>query len=147
MVDNRDFHRLNRYKWYASKMGQQFYAARHRPKGEKPNLVLMHREVLNAPSGVEVDHRFGNGLDNRRRKIRIATNSQNHMSVQKPQARKSSKYRGVCWNRFAGKWRAGLRMGGRHFHLGYFHNEKEAAIAYDRAAKKYFGKFAAPNFR
>ena len=35
---------------------------------------------------------------------------------------------------------------GQRIHIGYFDNEIEAAIAYDRFARNYFGEFAKCNF-
>ena len=45
------------------------------------------------------------------------------------------------------KWTAQIKVDGKHIHLGYFQSEKEAAKAYDKAALKYFGEFANPNFK
>ena len=37
-------------------------------------------------------------------------------------------------------------MGGKGIHLGYFLVPEDAAVAYDKAARERFGKFATTNF-
>jgi hypothetical protein len=62
-------------------------------------------------------------------------------------------YKGVSWHRRDAQWQARIRSGEimpngetRRIHLGYFDTEPEAAAAYDAAARKHFGEFAACNF-
>jgi hypothetical protein len=59
---------------------------------------------------------------------------------------KTSRYNGVCWNKRLKKWTAAISCNNKTCHLGYFVNQIDAAHAYDRAAKKYHGEFAHPNF-
>lgn len=54
----------------------------------------------------------------------------------------SSKHKGVSWNKIHKKWQVSIQKDGKHYYLGYFHNEEEAAHAYNIAAKKLFGEFA-----
>ena len=102
----------------------------------------MHRLIMDAPKGMEVDHRDGDGLNNRRANLRLATVAQNHRNRRKPYG--SSRFLGVSESR--GKWRAQIKADGRLKHLGTFTDEIEAALAYDRAAVLYHGEWAAPNF-
>jgi len=102
--------------------------------------LLLHRLILDIPDSMEGDHKDGNGLNNRRDNLRPATHSDNmHNSCSK---RGTSKFKGVHFYKQTNKWRAGIASK----HLGYFHNETDAALAYDAAARKYFGEFARPNF-
>lgn len=147
LVDDADFERLNRWKWCAKWDRGVFYAVRPSPGG---GTVLMHREVLNAPLGVIVDHRnqrnLGEdfGLDNQQGNLRLATNAQNIQNQRK--TRGTSRFKGVYWNRARGKWHAGIRLSGVRKHLGYFDGEEDAARAYDQAARKLFREFARLNF-
>lgn len=98
----------------------------------------MHRLILNNPP--RVDHFNSDGLDNRRENIRACTASQNMFNRRKQAG--SSQFKGVSWYKRHGKWVAKLRCHGKDYFLGYFTDEKEAALAYQAAAKELFGEFA-----
>lgn len=56
-----------------------------------------------------------------------------------------SKYKGVSFLKNKNRWVAYIRMNGRMIHLGCFTNEEDAALAYNSAAKNFFGEFALIN--
>jgi hypothetical protein len=58
--------------------------------------------------------------------------------------RRVSEYRGVSFHSSSGNWRARIKVNGNSKHLGYFKDEHEAAVAYDKAAFDLFGE-KAPN--
>lgn len=58
----------------------------------------------------------------------------------------SSRFKGVCFARGKGKWKAQIKAEGRVRHVGYFDDEVEAAEAYDRAAWEAYGREAYLNF-
>jgi hypothetical protein len=97
---------------------------------------------MNAPTGIEVDHRNHNGLDNRRSNLRLATGHQNQGN-RRPQGG-SPRFKGVYLSR--SKWVAQIRFGGSKRYLGRFTVEEDAARAYDAAARLIFGEFACTNF-
>jgi len=102
----------------------------------------MHRIIMDAEKGEEIDHRDGNGLNNQRCNLRLCTHRQNLMNRRKTHKRCSSKFRGVSWEKRSGKWCAQIMIHYRHIHLGYFDDEVLAALAYNEAATKHFGEFA-----
>ena len=64
-----------------------------------------------------------------------------------PKGRGRSTYRGVSWNTSNNKWIAFIHEDGKQKHLGYFKVEKEAARAYDAAARLLLGDNATTNFK
>jgi len=134
LVNDADYEKISEYNWYATrattKWRQKFYATRKRPGDSKRRNIYMHRDIIAAPAGMQVDHINGNPLDNRRANIRIVTNRVNHQNRKKPV---TSKYPGVCWSRYYGKWVAQICVNGKGKHLGYFRKEREAAEAYQAA--------------
>lgn len=102
--------------------------------------VLLHKLIF--PEAEEVDHRNGNGLDNRRENLRPATHRQN-LANQRPQVGRSSRFKGVSWDVGRSKWRAYIDKPQRH--LGRFSDEIEAVRAYNFAALEAWGEFALLN--
>jgi hypothetical protein len=97
--------------------------------------------ILNAPKGIDVDHRDGDGLNNRRSNIRLATPSQN-MSNHGPHKQNTSGYKGVTWNKARSKWVAQISFNRRNIGLGYFTEKEKAIEAYRNAASVLHGEFA-----
>jgi hypothetical protein len=142
LVDEEDFEWLKEFKWYVVQCRNRWYAARW--CGETKRNVYMHREIVEADDGTQVDHRDGDGLNNRRSNLREATNSQNQMNAEISRGR--SKYRGVDWYAPRRRWRAQIGFNGRQEYIGLFEKEEDAARAYDCRAKELFGEFARLNF-
>ena len=140
LVDAIDFDFLNKWKWFADKARHTWYAANKPRNGWK---IYMHRVILARKLGhsKQVDHINGNGLDNRRCNLRYATNRQNHQN-QKIRQNMVTKYKGIIWRKDRNKWQSRIYVNGRNKHLGYFENEIDAAKAYRKAAKRFFGEFA-----
>lgn len=151
-VDDEDYERLMQHKWFAWRNGRCWYASRHSPTDTagKRTAILMHREILNAPPELEVHHVEGESspgcIHNWRENLRLVTPKQNNQGLKRKIEGASSRYRGVSWREDVQKWRAYIKVDGRELHLGYFDNQEDAARAYDAAARKHFGEFAAPNF-
>jgi len=147
IVEPRDYYRLNNFQWYANGEDNLIYALRTViSPHKKTKTVRMHREIMNAPDGVLVDHRNRNPLDNRRANLRLATHSQNMQNRGKKRCKTSSRFVGVCFDKESELWRASIRYQKKRIFLGRFDSEIEAARAYDAAAKKYFDEFARLNF-
>jgi hypothetical protein len=142
-VDDEDYEFINQHKWHALKCGNTYYAARHKPK-EHGVLLLMHREIMKAQPEQEVDHKNRNGSDNQKDNLRFATNSENQYNKCGWGA---SEYKGVSWRKDIKKWASYIRLNSNRLHLGFYNDEVEAAKAYDKAAKNYFGEFANTNFK
>ncbi len=142
VVDAADFERLNRYKWFATHgaNGSDYYAARWEGK----RMILMHREIMNAPDGTIVDHANRCPSDNRQCNLRACTHQQNVFNRRYPA--RTSQYQGVWYRRDWGKWVAHITLDGRNEHLGVFNDEVAAARVRDRWAFAFHRRFAFLNF-
>ena len=143
-VDNEDYADLIRWKWYAWTPREGLtYAIRSVKKanGKQGNPVRMHRYLVDAPDGMQVDHKNGNCLDNRRSNLRICTSTQNQRNQHKIYG--AVPYKGVRKN--GNGYEARLRYNKKLIGLGTYKDPENAAIAYDKAAVKYFGEYACIN--
>lgn len=137
-VDDEDFELFGKTKWYASVNGRHMYAAR---KNGGESAVYLHRAIMNAPSGMVVDHINHDTFDCRKKNLRICAVGQNNMNRRGASSHSKSGVRGVYWHKRAGKWTAMLRLNGKGRYLGLFVSKKAAAMAFSSATREYFGEF------
>ena len=145
IVDDEDYESLSLHKWHPSKDRDLCYAIRASFSGGKRKTERMHRVIMGATDNeTHVDHKNQNGLDNRKENLRLCTISQNR-SNSRPNKNSSSQYKGVTKDH-PNKWLAQITVNYKNHNLGRFKIEKDAALAYDKAAYKYFKEFAYLNF-
>jgi len=146
IVDTQDYYRLKNFNWWVKGNGTNLYAARNSITSTLRNkTVYLHRQIMNPPPGLVVDHKNCDSLDNRRANLRLATHQEN-MRNRRKRKNTSSQYIGVHFDKRKRRWAAHIRYNGKKIWLGYFDSEIEAARAYDAAAKKYHIEFARLNF-
>lgn len=138
IIDDGLFQYLNKFKWSCQK-GIKYAGRRLDNK-----IVLLHRLIINAPKGLEVDHINGNGLDNRIENLRICTASENRKNHKLLKTNKSG-FNGVSWSKQENKWVVCISLKNKTFHAGSFLDKNEAAKKYNELAKKHYGNFARLN--
>lgn len=142
LVDDEDFEYLNQRKWHYSK-GYAVSTSRRLFGFQK--TIAMHREIMNTPNGMETDHINGDKLDNRKNNLRNCFHLENGKN-RKIQINNTSNYKGVSFDKRAGKWRSVIYIEKKKISLGNFTNIEDAARAYDKKAIELFGEFANTNF-
>ena len=150
IIDDDDYPKVSKHKWYAQNYAHVGYLPCYHARTDiNRKKILMHRFILNPKPNENIDHINGNGLDNRKDNLRIATVQQNGCNRKKDTGHKkdacSSQYKGVT-KRKNDRWETTIRMQGKYIYLGCFKTEEEAGRAYDSEAKKLFGEFARLNF-
>lgn len=141
LVDYEDYEKYRKTTFILNNKG---YVINDTGKGDTRNVWLLHRDIMGNPKGYVVDHINGDKLDNRKYNLRICTIAEN---VRNSESRSgTSRYKGVHWDSSRNKWLASLKYQRENKFLGRFDSEEQAAIAYDNAAKLYFGEFARLNF-
>ena len=123
LFDAADYPLIAQYSWTPMKHkgGSLVYACRRRP-----TFMFMHVLLM---GGRGVDHKNGNGLDNRRENLRFATHSQNCRNSKKPRT-SGQKYKGVVPPRRRTRcWKIRIRVDGKQKEFGRYATELEAAIA------------------
>jgi hypothetical protein len=144
LVDNDDYAWLSRHKWH-TKIAPLTHYARSRVNGK---MVLMHRHILGVTeASIIIDHINGDGFDNRRSNLRIATRSQNAQNSRKRRGSLSTT-RGVFVHKDTRRERRyGVRLvvNRRVIFGGYYKTEAEAGSAYNKLALKHYGRGARLN--
>ncbi len=139
VVDDSDYEWLSQYTWHYNKYG---YAARRLSRSEGGKIMSLHRQIMGNPQGHIIDHADGDGLNNQRSNLRLATKSLNAINSKRrhsaPDLPRGVKKRGNSYG-------ARLRVMGQEYWLGSFRTAQEAAEAYDAAAVRHFGEFARLN--
>lgn len=92
----------------------------------------------------QVDHKDRNRSNNKWSNLRKATHSNNEANKPAKKGCKS-RHKGVSVHHSTGMWRSRIKVNKKEISLGLFKCETDAAIAYNAAAKKYFGEYCILN--
>ena len=137
IIDSCDLEKVSGYKWYAYKGYATMYAGRSVMIDGKKVRIPMHRLLMDAPKGFDVDHIDHDGLNNTRDNLRLATRSQNSFNRPMNKNNKTG-IRCIYWYKQTNRWV--LKMAGKT--IGYFKELPDAVDAYNLKAKELWGDFA-----
>jgi len=139
IVDDSDYEWLSKFTWHINSDG---YARRYLRVDGKDTKIRMHREIMNAPAGYEVDHINGNKLDNRRCNLRVCTHAENTRNVKMHSDNKTG-VKGVRKSdRKSKPFASFICIDGKQIRLGRFFTAEEAHQSYIAASLQYHGAFS-----
>jgi len=122
LIDDVDRERALRHCWYIERHQPHYVASRIAGK-----IVRLHRFVMEAQPGEQVDHINGNRLDNRRANLRKVSGSINaHNRLQQSNSKSGFKNVFYCAPK---RYIAQITVGGKRYHIGTFATPEEASRA------------------
>jgi hypothetical protein len=139
LIDDEDFTRVSTIKWQIKGLGPSIGAKINGVNVSLAAFVMKDYRQL-------YDHKDRDFRNNQKNNLRECDNSQNGANRRKPKGG-TSKYKGVsfCKQSRIKPWKCGIKVDGYSIHLGYYYTQEEAAMIYNKAAKKHFGEFAVLN--
>jgi hypothetical protein len=122
LVDDCDRH-LTKLRWHlCGEYARHTYSATSR--------IYLHHAIMPCEDGLEVDHKNGDKLDNRRKNLRRVTKLQQRQNLPSYQTQgRTSQFRGVSWDSVRQKWRAKVKKDGKTVFFARFDSEVDAAAA------------------
>lgn len=149
VIDRSDYELVCQFRWRFLASNLMWFAGGYAQaeiaRDGKLTTVLMHRLIMSPSSGAVVDHIDHDGLNNRRRNLRIATQAEN-TRWKRGRGGTGSKFKGIYHSSRSDSWCALIECDGVREHLGTYASEEEAARVYDHRARQLFGEFAYLNF-
>lgn len=130
IIDKEDYQSVSQYAWFAQPVGKKWYARTKTKKLRNRKFISMHRFILKAPSGSEIDHINGDSLDNRKSNLRYCTRAQNAANRRPNQGKVHKGIRKTP----NGKWRLAFTK--------TYDTKAEALEAHNRILKDFYGDYA-----
>jgi hypothetical protein len=129
--DECDAALIESHTWHLNKSGHATYVRSNETR------EYLHRLIMGAPHGLDVDHKDGDGLNCRRANLRVATRSQNNMN------RRSQRdgRKGIHLEKFTGMWRAEIIVGGKRYRSKRLPTEKDAIIERESMERSFHQDF------
>lgn len=140
-IDAHDLPLVQGKKWCVLVGKKSVYAVRNEGPRSAQKMIYMHRLIARAETGEIVDHKDGNGLNNTRENLRIASPSQNVCNA-RMRSDNSSGVKGVFLDKRSMRWSARVSLHGNKVNLGSFSTKEAAAAVCEAARKSIHGEFA-----
>lgn len=134
---------IEKYKWCLNDgyVGHGYIDEKGKNKDFKLHQLIMYLSEKELKNNDDIDHKDTNKLNNLENNLRSANKFQNNQNTAK-KIKGLSKYKGVSFHDQMNKWRAVITVNYKQIRLGFFKEEKDAALAYNNAALQYHGEFA-----
>ncbi len=129
LIDDDSIDKVGNYYWHLHPVKNKTYIRGR--VGDK--LMYLHRFILDAPAGLDVDHINGNTFDNRKENLRLCNRSQNN--INRPNTK------GYYFNKNLSKYQSEIWVYGKKTYLGLSLTEEEAREKYENAVHKYYPGF------
>lgn len=133
MVSDNLWHDISRYTWTKE---NTYYITRI-----KNMNIKVHRMIMNANDDDIIDHSDKNTRNNTTENLRLSTDSFNNHNRTKVSGA-SSTYLGVTKKTNTDIWIAQITKDHKHYYIGSFYEEIEAAKAYNKRAIELYGEYA-----
>lgn len=145
LVDDDDFDKINQHRWALNPQGKGYAVRKGNKRRGEPRTIHMHRVVMCAPDGVQIDHINGNSLDNRKENLRLVDTQRNAFNRKKPNVSCTSQYKGVIRRKNSPSWHVRIKFNDRQIELGSYSDEAFAAAVYNFASRIFFGVYRREN--
>ena len=133
IIDKDDYEKIKDHTWSLDGNG---YAR----TGFDNSQIKLHRYVTDAPDDMEIDHKDGNILNNRKSNLRICTRQENAMNL-KLSKNNTSGHKGVYFDKTCNQWFSVINYKKTRINLGFYKSQIDAIKARQDAEKYYFGEF------
>ena len=139
MFDSEDFYKIKDTLWYRCNNSVSGGAYVGNSEG-----ICIHRFIIKAPTGYQIDHINLNPLDNRKCNLRLCTHQQNQCN-HPLQKNNTSGVTGVSFYHPRSKYRARIKYYQKELHLGYYKSFIEAVQARNEGMLHLFEEFGLYN--
>jgi hypothetical protein len=141
VIDADDVNAIRDYKWRSSKgKGTNYACSGLRLDDGRVKTLFLHRLLMKPSKGFVVDHINGDGLDNRRSNLRVATVAQNNLNS-RVRSDSTTGIKGAYYDKRKGSYYSHIKRGDKRIYLGTFSTAEEAADAYAKASRELHGEF------
>lgn len=140
VIDDGFYSTYMKYKWFLIKQNLSIVAQ------VDGKTVYLHRMITGCPENLVVDHINHDRLDNRLINLRVCSRSDNQRNRYASRNNRTG-YKGVFHSTGQGErpYEARIQYNGKKKYLGRFNSAYSAAMAYNIAARSYYGNFAMLN--
>jgi hypothetical protein len=121
-----------------------YIASQNNRYDDLPQIVLLHRIIMNAKKGQYIDHISHNRFDNRERNLRESKNEENTKNRKGKNKNNKSGYRNVFWSTGDNRWLVVLQIEGKSKCFGRFKKDEvdKAGELAEEMRQKYYKEFA-----
>lgn len=142
LLDDADAALVAGYRWCATDQGGgRWYAVAHVPRsgasGHGGRTIYMHRLIFgDAVKGLQVDHIDHDGLNNRRRNLRVVTQHGNMQNRRGANRNSGTGHRNV-YRTWVGTYNVKMQLGRKFINIGSYQTLEEAIAAASEGRRRY----------